>query len=762
MNNVIRLAVIGALTLLSPTAFATVITGDIDSAFGEHGYSLLHGTDGSELAIGADHEENPATHDLDAITDLSAWHSSPDGISAIYEARGPRGRFGEELTYALYGLHGSHSGGANAAVSLNGHVVLEEGRGHPVRPYGPSAYQGVMLTNVRGDDRLYPAYVGPDGEVLRRSQTPIIDSEDSGAGATFQDGMIVFTLTGPFEPSEDGDIFNGYGSFYVQVYTPDLVEISSFLVAEDRRHLHSGRALIVDNKRIVVSFINAEDKSNASDGDLQIVAFTHAGEVDTSWGEAGYFSPPPPVSEFHGPSTARHDRRIIARPGGGLFYMIEEQESLGTGRLFAYDSLGQLDVSFGDQGEMVTDAPLPFQHAAVFADNSILWQAPDGFYKSMPNGRGLDANFKGDGFMDVHVEDGENDASGQSRGRVCKVSVVNAVIMQRMDHQGRVLRFFAGSAPETERPSGTRESGLCILRYDPEIDMEPDRGMLTPAPGIGPAFSAVQSEALTVQGLGQDVRLIAAVLNGTMSVNGGEDSGVSAWVGNGDTITLTATAPGTPGEEAATTLVLSDSIAAGFGREHFSAHLISSSGHGRMFEFTVAANRGDGTPDAFAFDPVTDAELGSEYTSNQISISGIDVDVPVSIAGEGQYRVNGGSFGTAPAMLSEGDTITLRILSADEHEQARSSTLTVGNSSATFTVTTAPETVDEPGSGSDTGGDTGGGSTGSGGSGGDTGGGQGGSSNGGEGGSGGMPVLTLLFMLLASRLNRCFGRFKRH
>lgn len=762
MNNAIRLTLIGALALLSPTAFATVITGDIDSTFGEHGYSLVHATDGSELALGADHEENPATHDVEAIYEFTAWHSSPDGFSAIYEARGPRGRIGTEIAYALYSLHGSHTGGANAEVSPTGHVVLEEGRGIPERHYGPTVYQGVMLDQVQVDGLLYPAHIDRDGQVLRRSRTPIIGSENSVGvdGPVFIDGMIVYTPTGPFEPANDGDIFNGYGSFYIQVYTPDLVEVASFLVAEDRRHLSSERPLIVDSNRIVVSFLNAEDKRSANDGHQQMVAFTHAGEVDTSWGDSGYFSPPPPVSDFYGPGTTEERSRILRRPGGGFLFMTPDPEDNLKGRLFAFDTLGQLDTSFGDQGEMVSEEPIPRKTGAVFADNSVLFPTPGGFYKTMPNGQGLDTNFKGDGVMDFHVQDSGNDDSGQSRGRACRALTADTLNTQRMDHKGRVLRFYVGSAPEAERPSNTRGGGLCIMRYDPEIDMEPDYALLTPAPGMGTVFSPVQSETLTVQGLGQNVRLIAAVLNGTMSVNGRENSGFSAWVGNGDTITLTAIAPGAPGEESTATLVISDSTANGYSTYRFRPHLISSSGHGHVFEFTVTADQGDGTPDAFSFEAVEDAELGLEYQSNQISISGIDVDVPVSISGAGEYRINGGSFGTEPAMLSEGDTVTLRMISADEHEQARSSTLTVGNSSAAFTVTTAPEAGNEPGNGSgtggETGGSTGGGSTGSGGSGGGTVGGTGGSSSG--GGSGGLPVLTLVLMLLASRRHKYTGR----
>jgi hypothetical protein len=95
----------------------------------------------------------------------------------------------------------------------------------------------------------------------------------------------------------------------------------------------------------------------------------------------------------------------------------------------------------------------------------------------------------------------------------------------------------------------------------------------------------------------------------------------------------------------------------------------------------------DTTPDAFSFTPQTDVPLNTLITSNTITVSGIDTPVKVLISG-GEYSVNSGPFTFSPAMVSNGDTITVRQISADSCITTTTVRLTVGIVSGEFSVTT--------------------------------------------------------------------------
>ncbi len=103
--------------------------------------------------------------------------------------------------------------------------------------------------------------------------------------------------------------------------------------------------------------------------------------------------------------------------------------------------------------------------------------------------------------------------------------------------------------------------------------------------------------------------------------------------------------------------------------------------------FLVTTLASDTTPDSFSFDSVTDAELSTEYTSNTITVSGINTAVAVSITG-GEYSINGGVFADTASTVVEGDQISVRLTSADANEVSSTASLTVGGVSADFTITT--------------------------------------------------------------------------
>lgn len=101
-----------------------------------------------------------------------------------------------------------------------------------------------------------------------------------------------------------------------------------------------------------------------------------------------------------------------------------------------------------------------------------------------------------------------------------------------------------------------------------------------------------------------------------------------------------------------------------------------------------AAAPSDDVPDAFTFTDITDATVSTQYTSNEITVAGIDIASAISITG-GTYSVNGGAYTASSGTVSNGDTVTVRVTSSGSASTAVNVVLTIGGVSDTYTVTTA-------------------------------------------------------------------------
>lgn len=100
---------------------------------------------------------------------------------------------------------------------------------------------------------------------------------------------------------------------------------------------------------------------------------------------------------------------------------------------------------------------------------------------------------------------------------------------------------------------------------------------------------------------------------------------------------------------------------------------------------------GDTTPEAFSFTDQTGTNLDEVITSNAVTISGIDSSAFVTVsaaAGAPQIRINGGSW-VSSGNISNGQTLEVRITSANASTTARTATVEVGGVSDVWSVTTA-------------------------------------------------------------------------
>lgn len=96
----------------------------------------------------------------------------------------------------------------------------------------------------------------------------------------------------------------------------------------------------------------------------------------------------------------------------------------------------------------------------------------------------------------------------------------------------------------------------------------------------------------------------------------------------------------------------------------------------------------DTDPDAFTFTDITDAVPTTVYTSNPVTITGINTETTISV-NTGEYSINGGSFTSSSGNVNENDQVRLRITSSSDLDAAVSITLDVGGVTDNWSVTTA-------------------------------------------------------------------------
>lgn len=105
----------------------------------------------------------------------------------------------------------------------------------------------------------------------------------------------------------------------------------------------------------------------------------------------------------------------------------------------------------------------------------------------------------------------------------------------------------------------------------------------------------------------------------------------------------------------------------------------------------------DSTPDPFTFNDVTGAPLNTQHTSNTITITGINVQINISVSAGGSYSKNGGTYTTAAGTAVNGDTITLRRTSSANNSTNTDTVFTAGGVSDTWRITTVAAGGSDPG-----------------------------------------------------------------
>lgn len=115
--------------------------------------------------------------------------------------------------------------------------------------------------------------------------------------------------------------------------------------------------------------------------------------------------------------------------------------------------------------------------------------------------------------------------------------------------------------------------------------------------------------------------------------------------------------------------------------------------------FPGDATRWLATPEAFPFTSQTGVAMNTEITSNTITVSGISVATPISIAActntSCEYKINAGLWRSDVGRVKNGDTVQVRQTASGNYGTETRLTLTIGDVTGTFSVTTEAAPVDE-------------------------------------------------------------------
>ena len=202
-------------------------------------------------------------------------------------------------------------------------------------------------------------------------------------------------------------------------------------------------------------------------------------------------------------------------------------------------------------------------------------------------------------------------------------------------------------------------------------DTTPDAFAFSGLAGAALSTLATSSE-IAIAGLNTSAAV--TITGGEYSINGGAFTAAAGTVVNGQTLRVRLSTSGLFSTQVSTVLTV------GTVSVTFAAT-------------TLAA---DTTPDAFTFASLSGTALSCSCVSGEIVVSGLNTSAPVSISG-GQYSINGGTFTADAGSVVNGQRLRVRLSSSGLFSTAASAMLTVGDVSATFTVTTlAADTTPDP------------------------------------------------------------------
>lgn len=201
----------------------------------------------------------------------------------------------------------------------------------------------------------------------------------------------------------------------------------------------------------------------------------------------------------------------------------------------------------------------------------------------------------------------------------------------------------------------------------PVSDTTPDNFTFTAVTNAD-VSAPVESNSITVDGINAAAAI--SITGGEYKIASGEYTSSNSTVTDGQSVTVRLTTPEAGNQTREATLLIG----------------------GVSATFTVTTRPDDTTPDAFAFPAVTGVATETQTTSETVTISGINTATPISIT-IGEYSIAGGVYTAANGTITNGQTVAVRLSSSADTNAETQAVLTIGELSAHFSVTTAPDTT---------------------------------------------------------------------
>ena len=200
-------------------------------------------------------------------------------------------------------------------------------------------------------------------------------------------------------------------------------------------------------------------------------------------------------------------------------------------------------------------------------------------------------------------------------------------------------------------------------------DTTPDAFGFTDATGVA-LDTLTESDSITITGINTGTAI--SVSGGEYRINNNDYTREAGIVYEGDTVSvrIQSAADFDTAREAVLTI----------------------GGVSAVFEVTTDLDR---EPDPFSFISLDDQPLNTLITSNTVAINGIADGTEIAII-NGEYSIDDGDFAERSGLINAGQTVTVRLTSADTAETTSTATLTVGYAEQSFTVTTIAHESDPP------------------------------------------------------------------
>jgi len=126
----------------------------------------------------------------------------------------------------------------------------------------------------------------------------------------------------------------------------------------------------------------------------------------------------------------------------------------------------------------------------------------------------------------------------------------------------------------------------------------------------------------------------------------------------------------------------------GIGTVRLMGYETTSAGVDQLLLVQLQGQSDDSDPDPFQFTDVVNVPVSTWVVSEPVTISGITVSVPISVE-FGEYSIGcTGNFTREPGVISNGQTVCVRVMSSDSGSSGTHARLTVGSLQAVFNVQT--------------------------------------------------------------------------